>query len=298
MASRREIREAAVQFLYCTDLEDTSEKEVLYKTFWNIVLESDEKKHRKATAKALLHLNQGRSARYAKLVERAPEARAFIRLDSSSTKLLDKFESILLRENGWQLICDTINRLLSSEVESAVDELEEALDNLYTLNHILINYRKDYFKLLQDFPTLDKQLAPLNSQITALDRVGVRLLMVEEPESYPEQTDVSHLRETVKKIEEYRDSVDVFVTGVINKKETIDAAITAVVNNYKPERIDPVDRAAIRLATFEILFLEAVPNAVAINEAIEIVKKFGSNESARFTNGILDAVAKNIEKAV
>ena len=49
MASRREIREAAVQFLYCADVEESTDKEMLYQTFWSIVLESDEKKLLKAS---------------------------------------------------------------------------------------------------------------------------------------------------------------------------------------------------------------------------------------------------------
>ena len=298
MASRREIREAAVQFLYCADVEEPIDKEMLYQTFWSIVLESDEKKLRKASAKALLHLNQGRSSRHVKLVERAPEASAFIKLDDKASKVSELLNKILKKENEWQAQCDSINRLLKSNQESAIEELEASMDELYTTNHVLIAFRKEWTSLLLDFPTLKNQLEPVSAQITALDRVGQRILMVEEPESYPEQTDISHLRESAGKILEYRESVDTFVTGVIQNKEKIDTAIGNVVDNYNPERIDPVDRAAIRLAAYEILCSDTVPSPVAINEAIEIVKKFGSNESARFTNGILDAIIKNIEKSV
>ena len=296
MASRREIREAAVQFLYCADVEDSTDKEMLYRTFWSIVLESDEKKLLKASAKALLHLNQGRQSRHVKLVERAPEAKAIIKTDEGASKLLDLLAKILKHENTWQAQCDSISRLLNSDLESSLEELEAAMDELYTNNHVLVAYRKEWQKVIQDFPKLNKQLEPINAQLIALNRVGQRLLMVEEPANYPEQTDDAHLRDSVKKISQYRDSVDEFVTGVLNNKEKIDSVIGKVVDNFKPDRIDPVDRAAIRLATFEILFCDQVPTAVAINEAIEIVKKFGSNESARFTNGILDAVAKSMTK--
>lgn len=296
MASRREIREAAVQFLYCADIEGTEDTETLYNTFWSIVLESDQKKLRKASAKALLHLNQGRSSRHAKLVERAPEAEALIKTVEDASPLNELLKKILKRENKWQSQCDAISRLLNSEMESANEELEDALDEVYTLNHVLIAFRKEWNKSLEDFPQLAKQLEPINAQLVALDRVGQRLLTVEEPEAFPEQTDVAHLRDTVSRIAKYRDDVDEFVSGVIKNKGNIDSAISKTVENFDPERIDPVDRAAIRLATFEILYKEDVPVPVAINEAIEIVKRFGSNESARFTNGILDSIARNIEK--
>jgi len=255
MASRREIREAAVQFLYCADLDDSINNDMLFETFWSVVMESDEIKLLKATAKAILHLNQGRSSRYVKLIDRTDEAKAFIKAESEASSLSELLEKILKND-----------------------------------------FRNNWLQAIDDFPNLKKQLEPFTAQISSLNRVGQRILTVEEPESHPDQTDVSHLRESMKKMGEYRESVAKFVTGVLKNKEQIDASIVKVVENFSPERIDPVDRATIRLASYEILFCDSVPPAVAINEAIEIVKKFGSNESSRFTNGILDALVKNIEK--
>ena len=66
-----------------------------------------------------------------------------------------------------------------------------------------------------------------------------------------------------------------------------------MVENYKPERIDPVDRAIMRLGVAEIIFNSEIPNPVAINEAIEISQLYGSSDSSKFINGILDKIAKN-----
>ena len=63
-----------------------------------------------------------------------------------------------------------------------------------------------------------------------------------------------------------------------------------MIENYAPQRVDPVDRAILRLATYELKMSDDIPRAVTINEAIEIAKKFGTNESARFINGVLDAL--------
>lgn len=294
MANRRELREAAVQFLYCADIEGTENAQTLYQTFWNIVLESDQLKLQKASAKALLHLNQGRSSRHVKLLERAEEARSIIKTVDKALPLRDLLEKMLETEGKWQACCDVISRLHKSQLDSAVQDLEEALDNLYTLNHVLLSLRKEWREKIQNLPQLRTALEGINAQIEALDRIGQRLLCVEEPEAFPEQRDISHLRESVERIAHYRSEVDTFVSGVLKHKKEIDEAISTTVENFRPERIDPVDRAAIRLATYEILFSPSVPNPVAINEAIEIVKRFGSSESARFTNGILDTIAKKL----
>jgi len=75
----------------------------------------------------------------------------------------------------------------------------------------------------------------------------------------------------------------------------LDAALAGVMPNWKPERLALVDRAILRLAASEMLATPAVPAAVAINEAIELARAYGSNGSAAFVNGVLDALRRNRE---
>ena len=84
---------------------------------------------------------------------------------------------------------------------------------------------------------------------------------------------------------------DTLTNGVLDHREEIDATIAARSKNWKVYRMSAVDRNAMRVGVFEILFLEDVPDKVAINEAIEIGKRFGTKESGSFINGILDAVS-------
>jgi N utilization substance protein B len=80
------------------------------------------------------------------------------------------------------------------------------------------------------------------------------------------------------------------VAGVRAKLESIDEIIQAVAQNWTLSRMTPIDRSILRLATFEILFRLDTPPKVAIDEAIELAKRFGTGESARFVNGILDRI--------
>ncbi len=72
----------------------------------------------------------------------------------------------------------------------------------------------------------------------------------------------------------------------------IDEAIKASAEHWVLERMAAVDRNILRLGTYELLFGIDIPRAVAINEAIEIAKKFSTSESASFINGILDRISK------
>ncbi len=71
----------------------------------------------------------------------------------------------------------------------------------------------------------------------------------------------------------------------------IDAAITTHVSRPMQD-IDPIELAVLRLATFELLFRVEIPHQVVINEALELAKTFGSQDSHRFVNGVLDKVAR------
>lgn len=78
--------------------------------------------------------------------------------------------------------------------------------------------------------------------------------------------------------------------GVYGKREVVDAAISKHASNWRLERIDVADRNILRIAVYEMFHCEDVPPEVAINEAVEIAKRFCANESPAFINGILDAV--------
>ena len=80
------------------------------------------------------------------------------------------------------------------------------------------------------------------------------------------------------------------VLGVCKKKKELDALITHASKNWRLERMARLDKCILRLAAFEILFMEEIPPKVSIDEAVELGKKFGSEDSGSFINGVLDNI--------
>lgn len=292
MHSRRAIRESAIQFLYCSDIEGGAAAENLSETFWELALESDKSKLIKASAKALLHLNQGREARHAKLVDRSADSLAIISADSDAEKVKSALQEILNLESKWQSYIDRIQRLFDPGVETPDPELEIALKDLFILNTQLVESRKRWAYQLQDFPFVNKRVAPIKAAIDGLQRVSDRIIMVQNPEDFADHPDVKHIQETSEQMHAFQKDVDSLSRRISAKKSELDSTIEKIVDNYKPERIDPVDRAILRLGTYEILFKDDIPAPVTINECIEISRRFGSSESARFINGVLDKISK------
>lgn len=83
--------------------------------------------------------------------------------------------------------------------------------------------------------------------------------------------------------------------GTDSIRDELDALIQSVATNWSLDRILQVDRNIIRLAIFEMVKLEDVDIAVAINESVELAKAYGTDESAAFVNGILGKVARRIQ---
>jgi len=81
------------------------------------------------------------------------------------------------------------------------------------------------------------------------------------------------------------------VSGVIQNKEKIDQNIRRFAPVWPIEQIPVIDRNILRLAIFELLFDNKAPVKVAINEAVELAKKFGSDSSPKFVNGVLGSVS-------
>lgn len=74
-----------------------------------------------------------------------------------------------------------------------------------------------------------------------------------------------------------------------------DNLITASIIKWQISRLCPVDRSILRLSTYQLRFCDDIPPKVVINEAVELAKKFGTEKSAAFINGVLDAILKKLK---
>jgi N utilization substance protein B len=94
--------------------------------------------------------------------------------------------------------------------------------------------------------------------------------------------------------------VERIVLGVLQHRQKIDRLIEQYSENWRLDRMNIVDRNILRMATFELLYCEEIPPKATLNEAIDLGKRYGSEDSGSFINGILDriqneAVRKPIE---
>ncbi|MFT3992466.1 MAG: transcription antitermination factor NusB [Luteolibacter sp.] len=292
MPSRRQIREAVVQFLYCADLEGGGNPISLREPFWDFITESDRRSLQVATFRTLHHLAHGRESRLVEFVERSTLADSKLSAWPEAEHLKIDLKRIIEQESAWSTAFARLERLPKDDDDASVAEnFSAALDALFTIDRDLALNRRRFLEGIEDKPALRGQLEAVSASVRRLQRISDRLRMVEEPEKFPEQADLAKLRDSKAELVSLKKSSDELVDQILAKKEEIDEALISVIENFSPERIDPVDRAILRLGTYELIH-SSTPPKVVINEAIELAKRFGTTDSRRFVNGVLDKIAK------
>lgn len=286
MYKRRDIREAAIQFLYFADLESGAEPFSMEDTFWQMIQEQSIRVLEKATAKAVLHVSQGRPSRLVKLNKHTETLLIMLKASGDCDQLVDALNQMLADESRMN---DAVDLLKASHQKKTTDTtLKENTQVVIARNTSLIRRRNDLLETLRNFPKKRQALEPVTAAIEQLGRVSERLTAIIDPQSTV--GDFAHIHTSSAEITSFREETQKLIEGILHQKESIDSTLAGLIQNYAPNRVAPVDRAILRLATFEITHCEDIPVKVSINEAVEIAKKFSTSESSRFINGVLDAV--------
>ncbi|MGM0577485.1 MAG: transcription antitermination factor NusB [Myxococcota bacterium] len=105
---------------------------------------------------------------------------------------------------------------------------------------------------------------------------------------HPEDEDLEQL---IRGDTEVQDFAETLVRGVVAHRDGIDTLLGRCSTNWKVPRMAVVDRNILRMATYELRWMPDIPPKVTLNEAVEIAKRYGSQDSGAFINGILDRIA-------
>ena len=110
-----------------------------------------------------------------------------------------------------------------------------------------------------------------------------------------EENDIDNFFEFDNLIEEQdKEFANMLVKLYVENKQQVDDLINGFLVDFSPERIFRIDRAIISLATVELVYYKETPTAIVINEAVKLAKKFGSEKSYSFVNGILKTISKGL----
>ena len=118
--------------------------------------------------------------------------------------------------------------------------------------------------------------------------LALQMLYQHEIAGTPVDAVIAGFEELKQAPEVTRDFAIELLRGVTSKMAELDAHLAEQTDHWRLERMAAVDRNILRLALFELIFENSTPPAVVIDEAVEIAKRFGSERSSQFVNGVLD----------
>ena len=286
MLKRRNIREVAIQLLYFRALNNDEETWQTEEDFWNLTQETSIKKLDYARAKAVLHVAQGRENKLQKLIAQAPKTLALLQTSPDLAPFVKAFKKITSSQN---LLSGEIETLKAAVKSKGSDNLPaELITKVHQANQGIEATNQAWHEHLAKHPSLVNKLEATTAAIKHLTSASARLDAIDDSDST--LTDFAHLRASSSEIQIARKTVKELVNNVTSQQEDIDSILNETIENFKPERVNLVDRAILQLAVYEIQHCNDIPRAVSINEAIEIAKSYGTTDSSRFVNGVLDAI--------
>lgn len=284
MASRRQVRQAAVQVLYA---RFASPGDQGGPEFWELINDKAGHTFDRARVKILAHLQQGREATAAKLDAILIDCTTAILAADPSEKFARELKAMSLSENAWAERCGNLLRLTKADTGGWRRDLEKLLPE----SDALRKKRAELLPRIEAFPPL--QLEDLTSIFEKLKTYDERVRMVRFPENHLEQRDLAHLHRLKKEMKNLEEEASQQADQVEASIPEIDETIDSASDNFDINRLSKVDLAILRLATWEILKLPDLDPAVSINEAIDLARSFSGEQSASYVNGVLDKIAKN-----
>jgi N utilization substance protein B len=126
----------------------------------------------------------------------------------------------------------------------------------------------------------------------AAREVALNVLYQVDIAKLPPDEALSTAIENTKLIEEAANFTSELVQGTLANLGEIDKRLVDLSVGWEPQRQPAVDRNILRMAIYEILYLDYIPSSVSINEAVELAKKFSTDESGKFINGVLGTLVR------
>lgn len=174
--------------------------------------------------------------------------------------------------------------------EMAVQMLYQQEMGGSSVDQVFSTFDVDDYLSETEVPPTDPS-AGLPADAPGADKTGAEKVP-EKPVPAPVKKTPAELQERRVMVRESFDHAKRLVRGTLDSLTEIDELIRSHAENWRLERMPPIDRNILRLALYEMLHEENVPKVVIVDEAIELAKKFGSENSGRFVNGLLDGVLR------
>lgn len=253
---------------------------------WPLILAQPEATIVRTRARAVLHLQQNRPKRWEKARELAPNAMTLIGAFLEKTNAQRALRKLVESEDDVLETLDLLRREIKSSKD--IDAVSRTLARLRDGNQASFENLVVLLEHLSPAEAAPDPLRPLALVLPPLLESVRKLRGILSERNLPEGPELDALRKALTTRDQLKQEALTLHKLVTDNLRETDRLIGEKLENFSPERLNQVDRAILRLAATELRLVPDLPPAVAINEAIEIARRFGDTESSSFVNGVLD----------
>lgn len=292
MLSRNQIRQAAIQYLYAASQAPETEQEQ-DEGIWDILMEPFRGDYCKLKAKAVSgHLTRDYPDKLRLFVTRARETAGKLQHDPLTLPVRDQLQDLLVKEGEFNASLLQLKKALHEDPSNDRGTLSAACDAAQELNTTLMQMRRRLLDALKDFPAYGSVWGPLISSCNKLQEINDRINCLIHPDGRPSLAEMKKVVEAGQDADGLYREAKALGEEILRRRDELDAAINATLENYTPERVSAIDRAILRLGAYELLHRKDLPAPIVISEAIRLAERFSSAESPRFINGVLAGISK------
>ena len=297
MLSRNQIRQAALQYLYAASQSpETGEEQEA--GIWDILMEPFRADFCKLKARAVSgHLTRDYPDKLRLFITRTRETADKLQQDPLTLAVRDQLQDLLVKEGEFNASLLQLKKTLHEDPANDKRMLSAACEAAQELNTTLIRMRQRLLDSLRDFPAYGNLWAPLISSCGKLQEINGRIDLLIHPEKTPSMVEVKKVVDAGRDADELYREAKTLGEETLGRRDELDAAINATLENYSPERISSIDRAILRLGAYELLHRKELPSPIIISEAIRLAERFSSTESPRFINGVLAGISTTARPA-
>ena len=287
---RRLIREAAIQLLHSSIAQGEKREEA--GDPWPLILAQPRAKITRLRARAILHQQQNRPSRSKVVLTTRANTLTLIQTFIDERKAQKFYRSLCSVEESFPESFDLLRRQLKSEKEP--ETIEATVERIQEQNTTALESLEALIEIFGPVDASPEPLRPLVKSLTPL-RETAKTLKQLFSSTPPDLRELESLHEAIAEHDSLKSEAEQLHNLTLEHLTSTDKLIADKLENFSPERLGQVDRNVLRVAATELHHCPEIPSAVSINEAIEIVRRFGDTESSSFVNGILDKLAPEKE---
>lgn len=259
--------------------------------YWEIAMEKEVNHYREALARAVLHVCRSLAEISAPFVERGEALLTASAGDIALYALREDVERNVIAVKRAVAALGTLRSVLKDKRRVDTVELDATAHKAIRQAAVCAAMGDDMLVRLADHPELRAQTDGLGGALRRVLRVLKECARLENPLQLQEDAkEYESLVHKARDIHELRPAAESLATEVMARREEWEAALTRLLRNYVPERLDTVDKSILYISLYEMLHRK-LGTAIVISEAINLAHEYSGAKSAPFVHGILAAAA-------